>query len=67
MTVEELTSILEGMNPDAEVRVAMQPSWPFEYSVQDYVIESEDGETVYLAEHRQEGYLNGYVQNELGW
>ena len=66
MTVEELLEILEGMNPEAEVRLAMQPSWPFEYSISDYV-ESEDGYTVYLAEGRQLDYLNGEIKEQLGW
>lgn len=35
MTVQELIEILEDSNPDAEVRFASQPSWPFEYSIAD--------------------------------
>ena len=67
MKVKELIEYLEGMNPEAEVRLAMQPSWPFEYSIQNDVVESEDGERVYLAESRQLDYLNGEVQEALGW
>jgi len=33
MTVGELITILETLDEDAEVRIASQPSWPFEYSV----------------------------------
>jgi hypothetical protein len=33
MTVEELRSELENLDPEAEVRLAQQPSWPFEYSI----------------------------------
>jgi hypothetical protein len=33
MTVNELIEMLQDEDPDAEVRLLMQPSWPFEYSV----------------------------------
>ncbi len=33
VTVEELMDRLSEMPPEAEVRLAHQPSWPFEYSV----------------------------------
>lgn len=33
MTVRELREELERFDPDAEVRLMEQPSWPFEYSV----------------------------------
>lgn len=33
MTVQELIDELETLNPDAEVRLAFQPSWPFEHSL----------------------------------
>ena len=66
MKVEELLQVLEGMNPEAEVRLAMQPSWPFEYSIGNYA-ESEDGEVVYLAEGSQLDYLNGEIKEQLGW
>lgn len=33
MTVDELMEVLADMNPDAEVRLAMQPRWAFEYSI----------------------------------
>lgn len=32
MTVSELKQLLEDCDDDAEVRLAHQPSWPFEYS-----------------------------------
>lgn len=37
MTVAELKQRLEDMDNDAEVRLAMQPNWPFEYSIADVV------------------------------
>ena len=37
MTAAELIELLEGVDPDTEVRLAEQPSWPFEYSVSGVV------------------------------
>ena len=37
MQVRELMELLEGMDPDAEVRFASQPSWPFEYAINEVV------------------------------
>jgi hypothetical protein len=34
MTVGELLELLEDFPEDAEVRLAHQPSWPFEYSIE---------------------------------
>lgn len=66
--------MLEDVNPEAEVRFASQPSWPFEYSVAGVVgISSDeeddrtDVETVYLVEGNQIGYLPGEVKDEIGW
>jgi len=33
MTVGELIQILEQLDEDTEIRIASQPSWPFEYSI----------------------------------
>jgi hypothetical protein len=38
MTVQELIDELQFLSPDAEVRIAQQPSWPLEYRL-DGVIE----------------------------
>lgn len=80
MTIEELIAALQemiedGVEPETEVRLAMQPSYPFEYSVrQRDVIFVEDATVldrspgvVYLAEGKQVGYLPGEVRDELGW
>lgn len=32
-TVEDLIGVLEGMDPQAPVMVAVQPSWPFEHGI----------------------------------
>ena len=77
MTVGELLCELEGTDPSAEVRLAMQPRWAFEYSVgsivqmsaldNESVPENEQPQVVYLSEGNQLGYLPGYVSEELGW
>jgi hypothetical protein len=33
MNVGELRELLEGLDDDVEIRLAQQPSWPFEYSI----------------------------------
>lgn len=45
MTVYELKQLLDDLDDDAEVRLAHQPSWPFEYSLADVVaIDRDDDE-----------------------
>jgi hypothetical protein len=74
MTVQELIDALSQMNPDAEVRIAHQPSWPFELSVGSVVsAEVEDDmsgtmvDNVWIGEGSQIGYLPGAVKTALGW
>lgn len=79
MTVGELKEMLEDLDEDIEVRLAMQPAWPFEYDIASLeVIEGEITEeveeeglipetVVYLVEGTQIGYLPSYVAKELGW
>jgi hypothetical protein len=77
MTVAELIEVLEGYNPDSEVRLASQPKWPFEYSVSNVVSamsDENDGDhdpdvlaVVYIAEGTQIDYLNGDAIELLGW
>lgn len=77
MTVAELLEELAEMDPDAEVRLAVQPRWAFEYSIAAVVevpaVENESvpgnerPPIVYLGEGAQLGYLPGYVREELGW
>lgn len=38
MNVRELIQELEGLDPETEVRIAEQPHWPFEYSVDSIVV-----------------------------
>jgi hypothetical protein len=78
MTVAELIEVLQYMDQDAEVRLAQQPNYPFEYSVDNVVqieapAEDEDGEDedaeqiVYISDGSQLDYLPGVVSRELGW
>ncbi len=74
MTVEKLIEMLEGMNPEAEVRFASQPSWPFEYTISDLSAftgeeesNDENCDVVYLIEGDQIGYLPEKVKYEIGW
>lgn len=70
MTVADLMYELSQMEPEAEIRFASQPSWPFEYSIDSMVVVEDDDAvypTVYLVEGSQLGYLPGYVKDEIGW
>lgn len=68
MTVNELKERLDYYDGDMEVRFASQPSWPFEYSINDIVpVQTDDNNIVYLEEGRQLGYLPRKAKDELGW
>ena len=69
MTVQELIEELSCINPDATVRLAQQPSWPFEYSIGD-IVEAADQDglpTVFIGEGSQLDYLSSEACKELGW
>lgn len=70
MTVGELKNAIELLDDDSEVRVAIQPRWAFEYSIDKVIViddDKSDVQTVYLSEGSQIGYLPGNVAEELGW
>ena len=77
MTVQELILELQQFDQDSEVRLAMQPAWPMEYTIDgvvsihpeaEYDFEEEEGTgIVYLSEGSQVGYLSDEVRDELGW
>jgi hypothetical protein len=70
MKVRDLIEYLENFDEEAEVRLAMQPSWPFEYSigeVEEVELEDEGKTVVYISENRQLGYLPGEVKEILMW
>ena len=64
MLVSDLINILKGQDLDSEVRLAMQPSWPFEYSISEVVVVDD---VTYLSEGTQLGYLPSEVKKELTW
>ncbi len=68
LTLGTLLELVEGLDHDIPVRLAIQPAWPFEYTVgEPVVVDTEDGPVVYLPERTQTGYLGGHVAAELGW
>ena len=79
MTARDLIEELEyaisiNGNEDVEVRLAQQPKWALEYTIDEAVtIEVDDEDTdekekvVYLSEGSQIGYLNEDASRELGW
>jgi hypothetical protein len=71
VTVTDLIQHLEGCDPDAEVRLAQQPTWPFEYAIDPtnpaVQVEVDDGPVVYLGEGTQLGYLPQPARQQLGW
>lgn len=69
MTVLELLEALSDLPEDAEVMLAAQPAWPFEYTLgEPVIVELDDStSTVYLPEGKQTGYLPGAAARELGW
>jgi hypothetical protein len=77
LTVAELREALEGLDDDMPVRLAQQPSWPFEYRIEAVAIcrlvprqDSTDAdleEVVYLVEGEQARYLPPYVASSIGW
>lgn len=67
MTVKDLIEQLEEMNPNAEVCFAFQPRNPFEYRVNDEIVQTEDTTKVFLADDGQVSYLDEEVAELLGW
>ena len=67
--IEHLETHVENGDGNKDVRLAMQPNWPFEYSICEQSTWSAQAteEAVYLAEGTQLGYLPGDVGEELGW
>ena len=79
MNVQELILHLQELveqdesNAEKQVKLAMQPQWPFEYSINGVVQitvkdrEENEKDMVYLEEGRQVGYLPSEAKEELGW
>jgi hypothetical protein len=69
MNIKQLIEELEFVDPDVEVRIAQQPSWPLQYHV-GAIVQDETTGVVYLAEAGQvydEPYLPAHVAELLGW
>lgn len=76
--ISELEYLAEVMGDETEVRIASQPSWPFEYSIAGITSvepnDVEDGDNgdvsepvVYLVEGNQIGYLPSAAKDLIGW
>jgi hypothetical protein len=67
MTVQELIDTLACLDENMEVRIAMQPHYPFEYSISSSVATDDERNILYLSEDDQKGYLSGDIAQQLGW
>lgn len=68
MYVAELIELLEQFDPEAEVRVAFQPSYPMEVDATDageFTINDE--KVVYIATTWGNDYLPAEVSDRFGW
>lgn len=52
---------------NVEVRYASQPSWPFEYSIENDFVANDDNTVFYLIENKQIGYLPSEIKDDIGW
>ncbi|MGH7749141.1 MAG: hypothetical protein ACREQ5_30915 [Candidatus Dormibacteria bacterium] len=76
-TVGDLIAALEGNDPDTRIRLAIQPRWPFEYTISDVAQTSDDAQrvgipptgepVVWIAQGGQVDYLPPIASNALGW
>lgn len=68
MNARDLIELLQDLDPDTEIRVAHQPHYPFEYSIESMVtIGDTDNQVAYLGEGDQIGYLSQEAAVALGW
>ncbi|MEO3851737.1 hypothetical protein ABGB09_29615 [Streptomyces sp. B8F3] len=65
MTVGDLIAILEQYDEGAQIRLATQPQWPFEWTIQE--VGTDDSGTVWIAQGEQLGYLSQEAAEALGW
>lgn len=74
MIVAELMEMLEGMDPEMEVRIATQPEWPLAFHVKNAVIDTStyrhiDKRVLWIltGEHPDDlPYAPGFVFDEIG-
>jgi len=67
MTVRELRNILEYMDPDTEVRLAFQPSYPLQYYCVGTVSRDEFGAADDLDDAENYAEHAGSAENEVVW
>lgn len=73
-TVGELIAALQDYDPDAPIRLAIQPRWPFEYTLGGVALTRDDAEAteptgdpvVWIAVGRQADYQPETTRNALG-
>lgn len=71
--IEQLEDLAYSYGDDVEVRLAQQPNWPFEYSIDSIIEGPEDGPedapvtTIYIVEGQQLGYLPNKAAAIIGW
>ena len=63
MRVQDLIWELEQLDPNAEVKIAYQPSYPMCCDTDDTIAVSEDGKTIYIAQTAYGG--NDYLPSEI--
>ena len=76
-TVREMIEMLQDVDPDSELRIAQQPNYPFEYSLDTgsgplvEVEQEEEGDdmpsVVYIVSGNQIGYLPQAAADAIGW
>lgn len=67
--IQQLQDMVEaGVPEETPVKLATQPSYPFQYDVGNIVAtELDDGQFVYIGEGLNQEYLPGAASEELGW
>ena len=64
MTIGELKELIEDIDDEVEVLLAMQPNYPIEYSIEKGL---EADTYFYLTEGTQLGYLPERAVQAIGW
>src|SRR6187200_822424 len=71
VNINELIEYLQDLQSEhgdsIEVRLAMQPNWPMEYSIGAVGVSRERQPVVYISEGQQLGYLPGKAGAAVGW
>lgn len=68
MRVKQLKAILNELDDDIEIRIAVQPEWAFEHILFNTGLAHINGELIlYLATGNQIGYLPQEAKVAVGW